>query len=146
MSEPNNNKGKKVLIVAAHSDDEVLGCGGTIAKHTDHGDKVYVVFMTNGVGSRHNISREDIDKRYQAAQKASKTLGVSLTKLFDFPDNKMDTVPLLDIVQSIETVIDEFKPEVIYTHHIGDLNIDGLWNIIDIVALANCVLASNCNT
>ncbi len=124
MSEFNRNTSKKVLIVAAHSDDEVLGCGGTIAKHTEYGDKVYVVFMTNGVGSRSSVSRKDIDKRYQAAKKASKILGVSSTKFFDFPDNKMDTVPLLDIVQSIETVVDEFRPEIIYTHHIGDLNID----------------------
>jgi len=124
MSEFNRNTSKKVLIVAAHSDDEVLGCGGTIAKHTEYGDKVYVVFMTNGVGSRYDTSKKDIDQRDQAAKKASKTLGVSSTKLFDFPDNKMDTVPLLDIVQSIEAVINEFKPDIIYTHHIGDLNID----------------------
>jgi|APSaa5957512535_1039671.scaffolds.fasta_scaffold27375_3 N-acetylglucosamine malate deacetylase 1 len=124
MNNLNKNTNKKVLIVAAHPDDEVLGCGGTIAKHAECGDKVYVIFMTNGVDSRYNVSSKDINQRHQSAEKASKTLGVLSIKLFDFPDNKMDSIPLLDIVQSIEVEIDKFRPEIIYTHHIGDLNID----------------------
>jgi N-acetylglucosamine malate deacetylase 1 len=115
---------KNVLVVAAHPDDEVLGCGGTIAKHVGHGDNVHVAFMTNGVGSRHKMSREDIEKRSQSAQKSANTLGILSIKSFDFPDNKMDVIPLLDIVQAIESVIDKFRPEIIYTHHVGDLNID----------------------
>ena len=85
-----------VLIVAAHPDDEVLGCGGTIAKHINKGDKVHVVFMTNGVGSR-NTSSKEIQERQQAAKNAANILGVSSTQQFDFPDNKMDTVALLDV-------------------------------------------------
>ena len=112
-----------VLIVAAHPDDEVLGCGGTIAKHINKGDKVHVVFMTNGVGSR-NTSSKEIQERQQAAKNAANILGVSSTQQFDFPDNKMDTVALLDVVQLIERVVDKLQPEIIYTHHIGDLNID----------------------
>ena len=114
---------KIVLVVAAHADDEVLGCGGTIAKHAISGDKVYVVFMTNGVGSR-NAKIDEIKHRKKASEEAAKILGVSLTKQFDFPDNKMDTVALLDVIQSIEEVISKLQPEIIYTHHIGDLNID----------------------
>lgn len=114
---------KIVLVVAAHADDEVLGCGGTIAKHATSGDKVYVVFMTNGVGSR-NAKIDEIKHRKKASEEAAKILGVSLTKQFDFPDNKMDTVALLDVIQSIEDVISKLQPEIIYTHHIGDLNID----------------------
>ena len=112
-----------VLIVAAHPDDEVLGCGGTIAKHINKGDKVHVVFMTNGVGSR-NTSSKEIQERQQAAKNAANILGVSSTQQFDFPDNKMDTVALLDVVQLIEEVIEKLQPEIIYTHHAGDLNID----------------------
>ena len=116
--------GKNVLIVAAHPDDEALGCAGTMAKHVASGDKVHVIFMTNGVGSRNTTSNSDIENRQAAARKSADILGVTSMKHFDFPDNKMDTVPLLDIVKSIENVINKLQPEIIHTHHIGDLNID----------------------
>jgi len=115
---------RNVLVIAAHSDDEALGCAGTMAKHVAAGDKMHVIFMTNGVGSRSATSISDIEHRQAAAQKAADILGVTSMKHFDFPDNKMDTVPLLDIVKSIENAINELQPEIIYTHHIGDLNID----------------------
>jgi N-acetylglucosamine malate deacetylase 1 len=114
---------KTVLVVSAHSDDEVLGCGGTIARHTKSGDKVHLIFMTNGVGSR-NAKIEEIEHRKRVAQESADILGVSSIQQFDFPDNKMDTIALLDVVQAIEEVIDKLQPEIIYTHHIGDLNID----------------------
>ena len=116
--------GKNVLIVAAHPDDEALGCAGTMAKHVASGDKVHVIFMTNGVGSRNTTSNSDIENRQAAARKSADILGVTSMEHFDFPDNKMDTVSLLDIVKSIENVINKLQPEIIYTHHIGDLNID----------------------
>jgi LmbE family N-acetylglucosaminyl deacetylase len=112
-----------ILVVAAHSDDEVFGCGGTIAKHIASGDKVHVVFMTNGVGSR-NTSFKEAQERRKASQDVANILGISSTQQFEFPDNKMDTIALLDVVQLIEKVIDKLQPEIIYTHHIGDLNID----------------------
>ncbi len=115
---------KIVLICAAHPDDEVLGCGGTIARHIACGDVVHVIFMTNGVGSRQSTSLASIQNRKKASQKALSILGCSSVRNFDFPDNKMDTVPLLDIIQSIENTIKELAPNIIYTHHIGDLNID----------------------
>lgn len=113
-----------VLVAAAHSDDEVLGCSGTIAKHIDSGDVVHVIFMTNGEGSRITASHDDIKIRKKAAQKAMAILGVSSIDYFNFPDNKMDSAPLLTIVQSIEEVIRKIQPNIIYTHHLGDLNID----------------------
>ena len=114
---------KIILVVASHPDDEVLGCGGTIAKHSKSGDKVHLIFMTNGVGSR-NAKKEEAESRKGAAQDSADILGVSSIQQFDFPDNKMDTIALLDVVQAIEEVIDRLQPEIIYTHHIGDLNID----------------------
>jgi len=114
---------KTVLVVAAHSDDEALGCAGTIAKHVAAGDAVHVIYMADGVSSR-DVSGAEVNQRWTLAQQACEILGVFSTKSFNFPDNKMDSIPLLDIVQAIEAEIKKTHPEIIYTHHIGDLNVD----------------------
>jgi len=114
---------KKVLIVAAHPDDEVLGCGGTILKHTSDGDDVKLVFMSDGETSRIN-GKDKIKERENKAKKAAAILKVNEIFFLKFPDNKMDTIPFLEIVKSIENIINQFKPEIIYTHFQGDLNID----------------------
>lgn len=112
-----------VLVVAAHPDDEVLGCGGTIAKHVDEGDMVYIIFMADGVTSR-GVKDDFIDKRNLSAVEASQQLGAQTPYFLGFPDNRMDTVALLDVVQKLESHIEKLKPSIIYTHHFGDLNID----------------------
>jgi len=113
---------KTILVIAAHSDDEALGYSGTIAKHIKQGDSVHLLFMTDGVASR--AGGRDGEKRLTAAQDAAQILEVSSFTSLNFPDNKMDSIPLLDIVKEIENTIVQTQPEVIYTHHIGDLNID----------------------
>jgi len=116
---------KVILVVAAHPDDEVLGCGGTVARHVDDGDEVHVIFMSDGVTSRTDIGSNEIEIRKQAKKYACNILSiVQPTRFLGFPDNRMDTVALLDIVQILEKVINEIEPEVVYTHHLGDLNID----------------------
>ena len=115
---------KSVLVVAAHTDDEALGCGGTIAKHVAQGDAVYAVFLADGVTSRSNASEQELDERNSAAKQAHKTLGIKQSFMLGFPDNRMDVLPLLDIVQELERVVLELRPEVVYTHHLGDLNVD----------------------
>ena len=115
---------KKILVVAAHPDDEVLGCGGTMARHAQNGDKVYIVFMSDGVNSRENVKYNEENERRECAKKASEILGAQTPKFFDFPDNMMDTVPLLEIVKELEAYIQEYQPNIIYTHYKGDLNID----------------------
>ena len=115
---------KTVLVVAAHTDDEALGCGGTIAKHVSQGDEVYAVFLADGVTSRPEASTEELEERNAAAAKAHRVLGIKKNYMLGLPDNRMDSVPLLDIVQKLEGVIDEVQPEVVYTHHSGDLNVD----------------------
>lgn len=114
---------KTVLVVAAHSDDEALGCSGTMAKHIALGDSVHVLFMTDGVSSR-NVEGSEALERFSAAQQMVDILGVSSVLNLKFPDNKMDSVSLLDVTQSVEKRISEVEPEIIYTHHIGDLNVD----------------------
>ena len=115
----------RVLVVVAHPDDEALGCAGTIAKHIEATDQVYVIFMSNGVSSRAGANLKSATKvRVDSANKSCKVLKTEEPIFLDFPDNKMDSIPLLDVVQKIEKVVVELKPDIIYTHHIGDLNID----------------------
>ena len=122
------HKKEKVLVVAAHPDDEALGCGGTIARHIAKGDSVYVVFLTDGVGSRtsNQGGATDAAARSVSSLSALKVLGVTEDAItaFSFPDNAMDSVPRLEVVKAIESVISQVQPEVVYTHHAGDLNVD----------------------
>lgn len=115
---------KTVLVVAAHTDDEALGCGGTVAKHVAQGDTVYAVFLADGVTSRPDANEHELTERNACAKQAHKILGIKQSFLLGFPDNRMDTVPLLDIVQKLERVVDDAQPQIVYTHHHGDLNID----------------------
>lgn len=113
-----------VLVVAAHTDDEALGCGGTIARHVAEGDKVYAVFMADGVYSRTGADQADFARRMQAAENAKSILGIKEHCYLGLPDNRMDSIPLIDVVQQLVSIIDKLKPNIVYTHHHGDLNID----------------------
>jgi LmbE family N-acetylglucosaminyl deacetylase len=118
---------KTILILAAHPDDEVLGCGGTIAKLVDEGATVNVAFMADGVFSRvgeESVQQLELTARRKAAQRACAMLGVKSVSFGDFPDNRMDTIPLLEITQAVEALIVKHQPEMVFTHHAGDVNID----------------------
>ena len=112
-----------VLVVAAHADDEALGCAGTILKHVASGDKVHLVFLTDGTSARQGSGNDKV-ARSDACSIAARSMGVSTVTQFDFPDNSMDSVPLINIVREIEQKIVELKPSIIYTHFHNDLNID----------------------
>jgi LmbE family N-acetylglucosaminyl deacetylase len=116
-----------ILILAAHPDDEVLGCGGTIAKFADTGAVVHVAFLADGVFSRSGEQvgqQAELFARRAAEQKACNILGVQSVSFGDFPDNRMDTVPLLDITQAVEALVAKHQPEMVFIHHAGDVNID----------------------
>ena len=115
-----------VLIIAAHPDDEVLGCGGSIAKFSKEGIKVTVAFLADGESSRGNSKNYDdlILNRRQNAKKALNILGCNSIEFLDYPDNRLDSIDLLTIVKSVETLIDKYKPYTIFTHFQNDLNID----------------------
>ena len=113
-----------VLVVAAHPDDEVLGCGATIARHTAAGDRVHILILADGVGARQGNHGNTSQTRVRAAEAAAAILRAEQPRLLDLPDNRLDSSPLLDIVQRVEAVVTEVKPKILYTHHAGDLNID----------------------
>ncbi len=118
---------KSVLVLAAHPDDEVLGCGGTIAKLVVSGARVHVAFLADGVYSRvaDSVTQQtELIARRAAAKKACSILGAQSISYGDFPDNRMDTIPLLDIAQAIEALVDIHRPDTLITHHAGDVNID----------------------
>lgn len=115
---------KTILVVAAHTDDEVLGCGGTIARHVDEGDTVYNIFLADGVSSRQGTNMDDATKRNDSAEEAKRILGVKENFYLDFKDNQLDAYPLLEIIRPLERIVNRLRPSVIYTHHHGDLNID----------------------
>lgn len=122
-SNPQLAKTEKVLVIVAHADDEAIGCGGTLLKHSDNGDEVRIIYMTDGVGARASDPVASID-RLSAQKQACHQLDVSTFYNHAFPDNGMDQIPLIEVAQVIEPVIKEYKPTIIYTHHGGDLNID----------------------
>jgi LmbE family N-acetylglucosaminyl deacetylase len=118
---------ESILILAAHPDDEVLGCGGTIAKFADNGAIVHVAFLADGVFSRPGNQTEQLEElsiRRSAAQKACDILGVKALSFGNFPDNRMDTVAMLEITKAVEELITEQRPDTVFTHHAGDVNID----------------------
>ncbi len=119
----------RILVVAAHPDDEVLGCGGTIARLVKEGYEAYTLILGEGITSRDKIRNrkkreKDINKLKNQIRKANKILGVKEVLSFDFPDNRFDSVDFLDIVKVIEEVKNELKPELVFTHSKSDMNID----------------------
>ena len=124
MMKKNYINKKKILIVAAHPDDEVLGCGGTITKSTSQGCKVYIVFMTNGVAARNKIKKDikkEVNARKAAAIKACKIMGAEKPNFLDFQDNQLDKYPLLEIVKTIEKFIKKYSPSIIFSHYSNDI-------------------------
>jgi LmbE family N-acetylglucosaminyl deacetylase len=118
-------KRRTVLVCVAHPDDEVLGCGGTMARHVEAGDVVHVIFVADGISSRQGLSAEHaLVERRQAAENAARILGSEKPHYLDYPDQRLDTIPLLDITQTIEALLATIRPDLIYTHHGDDLNAD----------------------
>jgi N-acetylglucosamine malate deacetylase 1 len=119
---------ESLLIFAAHPDDEVLGCGGTMARYAHGGAAVRVAFIADGVSSRdaaHGAAfRSEVEARRAAATTACGVLGAEAVAFGDFPDNRLDTVALLDIVKFMEALLAQYQPTTVFTHHAGDLNID----------------------
>jgi len=123
-------KNKKILVVVAHPDDELLGLGATMNKLiTEQNCTVRVIILGEGITSRsdkRNIEKwsKELKIHRQNIEEARKTIGYESVGVYDFPDNRFDTVALLDIIKVVEKEKEEFKPEIIFTHHGGDVNID----------------------
>ncbi len=122
-------KGKTALVVAAHPDDEVLGCGATIRLMVNKGWKCHLAIMTNGVGGRYTDSENTkiADEQRELAKQATKAaelIGFSSIEFGDFPDNRMDTVSRADLTHWVRAQIEDKRPHTVFTHHPGDYNWD----------------------
>lgn len=119
----------KVLVVSAHPDDEVLGCGGTLARHIAAGDVVSVLFLSEGVSSRAKRGEQrdwtpEIVEREAMARSAAHMLGFSIAGFLRHPNLRMRDQPMLDLVKQVDAVIRDKAPRIVYTHHVGDMNSD----------------------
>lgn len=119
---------KTVLIVAAHPDDEILGVGATAARHAAEGDAVYAMILGEGQTSRsshrEDTDRETVELLHKNTLESAKAIGFRDVFFADFPDNRFDEVDLLDIVKVVEERIRDLRPQIVYTHYSGDLNVD----------------------
>lgn len=120
-----------VLVVAAHPDDEVLGCGGTIARFADEGNRVHIALLADGVGARHANGADlaadaapELARRRGAAQQAATILGAASVEFDDLPDNRLDRVDMLDLSRRVEQLVMRYRPHTVLTHWPGDVNID----------------------
>lgn len=120
---------KKILIVVAHPDDEVLGCFGSVAKLIQQGYEAYTLILGEGKTSRLHTrevenNKIELELLNDEIKKANDIIGIKECFVYDFPDNRFDSVDLLDIVKVISKIKEEIKPDIIFTHYENDLNID----------------------
>jgi LmbE family N-acetylglucosaminyl deacetylase len=115
---------KNILVVAAHPDDEVIGAGGTIAAHAARGDRVFIAILTEGASVQFPGEDDKISLKKRQAQQAAEVLGAREVFSGDFPDQRLDVTPLLEVNRFVERVAREVEPHIIYTHHYADLNSD----------------------
>lgn len=130
---------RSVLVVAAHPDDETLGCGGTIARHVAQGDSVHIVIGSDGAAvrgvnhKREPALKDDIDKYAQSpfgspgwrnGHKAAQIYGVTSITIHDLPDSQFDKLTMLELAKLVESHIERILPTIVYTHSPADLNLD----------------------
>lgn len=120
---------KKILIVAAHPDDEILGCGGTIARLTQEGYVAYTMILGEGLTARDKKRKrlkriKDIQILKEQVFRANKIIGVKKVFTCDFPDNRFDKIALLEVIKKIEEIKEKIRPDIVFTHYKYDLNID----------------------
>jgi LmbE family N-acetylglucosaminyl deacetylase len=112
----------QVVVLGAHPDDEILGAGGTLAQHVLGGDEVHAIVLADGASSRApDEMKVALEKN---ATRAAETIGFASVRLESLPDQRLDTVPFIDLTQMIESILDDIQPHVVYTHFPGDVNAD----------------------
>lgn len=112
----------RVVVIAAHPDDELLGAGGTLARHVRDGDEVHAIVVADGAGSRYPA--ELVSSLEKQARRAGEVIGFTSLQFLQLPDQRLDTIPLIELTQRLEGVLDEIGPDTVYTHFPEDVNTD----------------------
>jgi len=115
---------RRALVVAAHPDDEILGCGATMARLAAGGAEVRILILATGALSRRGAAPAAVSRLKRQGRAAAKIVGAARIDFAGFPDNAMDGVPLLRVVRTVEAAVAAGKPQLVLTHHAGDLNVD----------------------
>jgi LmbE family N-acetylglucosaminyl deacetylase len=111
-----------VVVFAAHPDDEILGAGATLAAHARAGGNVHAVVIADGATSRYADGTEEL--LYKEGHRAASLIGFASIRFLSLPDQRLDTLPLVEVTQSMEALLDELRPEIVYTHCSSDVNAD----------------------
>lgn len=114
---------KRILCIVAHPDDEALGPGGTLIKHSNQGDEVNIFIFSDGEGAKKSIEDKN-PNRIIAAEEWSKYTKTKIYKISTFPDQKLDTLPQIELVTEIEQALEDIKPHIVYIHNPTDINKD----------------------
>jgi LmbE family N-acetylglucosaminyl deacetylase len=112
-----------ILCVAPHPDDETLGCGGTLLKHKDNGDKIYWLIMTN-ILTEEGYDKVKIEERQQEIDNVAREYGFEDIFKLDLPTTKLDIIPKRQIIEAVSNVINKIKPEEIYLPNRSDVHSD----------------------
>jgi LmbE family N-acetylglucosaminyl deacetylase len=114
--------GSQIAVIGAHPDDELLGAGGTIARHARAGDNVHAIIVADGAGSRYPAgTAATLEKQ---AQRAAEVIGFASLRFLGLPDQRLDTIPLIELTQQLEAILDDIGPGIVYTHFPEDVNDD----------------------
>jgi LmbE family N-acetylglucosaminyl deacetylase len=114
--------GRRIAVIGAHPDDELLGAGGTLVRHARAGDEVHAVVVADGAGSRYPAELGAVLEKQ--AGRAAEILGIASLRFLQLPDQRLDTVPLIELTQRLEDVLDDIHPGIVYTHFPEDVNDD----------------------
>lgn len=121
-------KRRRILIVASHPDDEVLGCGATAARLAREGHRLEVLILGQGISSRYSkrsvVNARQLQRLQEDAKAVGALLGARSVRFEGLPDNRFDELPILEVVKKVEKHVERVRPEVVFTHHPGDLNVD----------------------
>lgn len=113
---------KRIVVIAAHPDDEILGVGGTLARHQEAGDQVHAIIVSEGATARYADSAKVV--LLDSTHRAAEVMGFASVVSLGLPDQRLDTISLLEVVQALEGKLSEIRADELYTHHSGDLNRD----------------------
>lgn len=132
---------ERILIIAAHPDDDILGCGGTIKLFSKKKYNISSIFFTDGEKAKNNFNKKNITKRRDNSLTASKIIGVKDTYFFDYNDQMLDNYPLIELTKSLETLLKKIRPTIIFTHFHKDINKDHqiVNQVVSTATRPNCI-------